>query len=134
MSDKPTPPRAVGGFGDNPQNINRAGRPKKEWTMRGLIMTALEEAEKQTGVSYKELIAKRLIVEGVNGNMQAIKEINDRVDGKAMQSLDVTSLGQRIEKELSHERLADTIVSLFGNAHPGGVDNKNQLNAGGEQK
>jgi len=68
-------------------NINRKGRPPKEWTMAGIIEQALEEVEAKSGKTFKELIAKRLAHLAVSGDMQAIKEINDRMDGKPAQSV-----------------------------------------------
>lgn len=67
---------------------NPNGRPKKAWTMAGLIEQALEEVEPNSGKSYKQLVAKRLAHMAVSGDMQAIKEINDRVDGRAKQQIE----------------------------------------------
>lgn len=65
--------------------LNPNGRPPKAWTMSSLIAEALEEVESQSGKSFKHLVAKRLAHMAVGGDIQAIKEINDRVDGRPVQ-------------------------------------------------
>lgn len=80
------------------QVLNPNGRPPKEWTMAGIIEQALEEVEERTGKTFKELIAKRLAHLAVSGDMQAIKEINDRMDGKPRQNLDHTTNGKEISQ------------------------------------
>lgn len=83
-------------FSKNDPNINRKGRPPKEWTMSSLIEEALEEVEEKSGKSFKSLVAKRLAHMAVGGDIQAIKEINNRMDGMAQQQVDVTTLGKAI--------------------------------------
>ena len=78
-------------FSKGDPNINRNGRPPKAWTMSTLIEEALEEIEAKSGKSFKHLVAKRLAHMAVGGDIQAIKEINDRVDGKPKQNMDITS-------------------------------------------
>ncbi len=67
------------------QSGNPNGRPPKAWTMSSLIEEALEEVEEKTGKSFKSLVAKRLAHMAVGGDIQAIKEINNRMDGKPVQ-------------------------------------------------
>ena len=71
------------------QSGNPNGRPPRAWTMSTLIEEALEEVEAQSGKSFKSLVAKRLAHMAVGGDIQAIKEINDRIDGKPKQSIDI---------------------------------------------
>lgn len=80
--------KPVAGFNANPQNINKNGAPKKEWTMKGLIEEALEE-EDQSGTPYKKLIARKLRSVALKGDVVAIKEINNRLDGMPKQELGV---------------------------------------------
>lgn len=68
---------------------NLKGRPPKEWTMSGLIREATEE-ESETGVPKKFLIAKKLADKALSGDMVAIKEVNNRLDGMATQKQEVT--------------------------------------------
>lgn len=81
-------------FTKNDPNINRNGRPPKEWTMSSLIEEALEEVEEKSGKSFKSLVAKRLAHMAVGGDIQAIKEINDRIDGRPQQKIDHTTNGK----------------------------------------
>lgn len=88
--------KPVAGFNANPQNINRKGAPKREWTVQGLIEQAMEE-EKETGKPYKKAVYEKLVSMAVKGDIQAIKEINNRLDGMPKQSTDITSGGEKIE-------------------------------------
>lgn len=87
----PNPPTS--GLDKNPQNINRNGRPKREWTMAGLIEEALEECD-ETGQPYKKVIARKLRELASKGDIVAIKEVNNRLDGMPQQ--DLTSKGEKI--------------------------------------
>ena len=64
------------------------GKPDK--LMRDAIILALKrEAEGANGEKTKKLyqIADKLVELAIGGDMQAIKEINDRSDGKAPQTI-----------------------------------------------
>lgn len=63
---------------------NPNGRPKRAWTVQGLIEDAMEEAD-ETGVPAKKLIYQKLVKLAKNGDIQAIRELNDRLDGKPVQ-------------------------------------------------
>jgi hypothetical protein len=83
--------RSDGTFG--PNNVaNPHGRPKKTWTMTDLIEDSLNEAD-ETGEPYKKIIARKLRSIAVRGDLQAIKEVIDRMDGKAKESVDVNAQG-----------------------------------------
>lgn len=69
------------------QSGNPNGRPPKAWTMSSLIEEALEDVEQETGKSYKSLVAKKLATMALSGDIQAIKEVNDRIDGRPHQSI-----------------------------------------------
>lgn len=65
---------------------SRGGKPDK--LMRNAISLALHrEAEAADGKKTKRLniVAAKLVDLAMEGDMQAIKEINDRMDGKAVQ-------------------------------------------------
>lgn len=76
------------GFHTNPERINKNGAPKKEWTMAGILHDALEEQD-ETGVPFKKIIIKKLRTLAMRGDLQAIKEVLDRIDGKSKESLEV---------------------------------------------
>jgi hypothetical protein len=73
---------------------NPNGRPKSEWTWAGVLKKALEEAPEGDPRQYKELIAESLRLKAIEGDVQAIKEFGDRIDGKPKQSLDVENSGE----------------------------------------
>lgn len=89
------------GFDKRPQDINRKGRPPKAWTMSSLIEEALEE-ELEKGTPVKKQIAKKLAQMAVRGDIQAIKEINDRIDGRPKQFIDHTTNGKDLPTPLLH--------------------------------
>lgn len=81
---------------------NPNGRPKKEWTMAGLIEQALE-IEHTTGKPKKQVIAEKLAELAMRGDMQAIREINNRMDGMPMQRTDITSKDEKVEGLLIYQ-------------------------------
>jgi hypothetical protein len=74
---------------------NPNGRPPRGWTWKELLIEAAEEA-KQGGEPAKKLLARKLVEKGLEGDVAAIKEFGDRIDGKSMQSTDLTSGGEKI--------------------------------------
>jgi len=75
---------------------NPGGRPKKDWTWGQMLETIGEETELKSGKKFKELVSRRLWVECVNGNITAIKELFNRMEGLPMQFTDVTSDGKQL--------------------------------------
>ena len=71
------------------QSGNPGGRPKKEWTWAKLLEKVGEEIEPETGKKFKELVSKRLWVSCVNGNIVAIKELFNRMDGMPKQQTEI---------------------------------------------
>lgn len=88
--------KPVAGFNANPQNINRDGAPKKEWTMTAMYREAAEEAS-ETGEPKYKIVARKLIKLAEKGDMVAIKELGNRLDGMPQQNSDITSKGEKIE-------------------------------------
>ena len=72
---------------------NPNGRPKSNWTWAGLIKEAMEEMQ-EDGEPVKKKISRSLIAKALSGDVQAIKEIGDRIDGKPKQSVDVDNSGE----------------------------------------
>jgi len=72
---------------------NLKGRPKRDWTWSGELQKAVEKAEK-SGKTLKEIVANSLIQQAKKGNIQAQKELMNRMDGMPNQSTDITSGGQ----------------------------------------
>ncbi len=81
-----------------------AGRPPKERSFANMLNIALKEADGITldGQPNTKLrqIAERLVSKAIEGDMQAIKEIGDRVDGKPMQQIEHSGeIGDGTSKE-----------------------------------
>ena len=78
--------------------INRAGRPKLPD-----ISEALEKVlnEEKDGIKALDAVLKALRAKAIKGDVRAIQELLDRAYGKSKQSVDLTSLGDRINIPLS---------------------------------
>jgi hypothetical protein len=72
-----------------PGNKMGKGAPKKEWTIKSLITEAMEE-EDETGIPYKNIVYRKLVKLAAKGDMQAQKELNNRLEGQAQQSIQQT--------------------------------------------
>ncbi len=86
----------VAGFDKHPENINRDGRPKKEWTWRSLLQEVAEEmdaSEDGKQEPKKKLMARKLVSKALEGDTTALKEFGDRIDGKASQGIELTGEG-----------------------------------------
>lgn len=68
---------------------NANSGPKREKPFRDALMLAIKEAEAHEN-SHRALrrVAERLLDEAAQGNVQAMKEIADRLDGKVPQGIE----------------------------------------------
>ena len=67
------------------QSGNPSGRPAdKLW--RDALMLALKRPA-EDGRTYLTRIAEQCVLAADSGDMQAVKEIGDRIDGKAVQAI-----------------------------------------------
>jgi hypothetical protein len=73
------------GFADNPQNINRAGRPKKGQALTDLLRKELSHKDGDT--PGKTVIVKKLYELAKGGDVTALKYIFDRIDGKPTETV-----------------------------------------------
>ena len=64
-----------------------AGRPKGEKSFTAMLRIAIKEAGKVEGTTKLRDIADQLVTKAVNGDIQAIKEVADRLDGKPAQAI-----------------------------------------------
>lgn len=91
-------PNGKGGFADNPQNINRNGRPKSGVSWADIVREVSDEINPETGRERKELIVRRLFKEALDGNMTAMRILWGSVVGNKILvegNLDVS--GDRLE-------------------------------------
>lgn len=63
-----------------------AGRPPKEKSFANMLNIAINEAGIAGGTKLRD-VADALVKEAIAGNVVAIKEIADRLDGKVAQAL-----------------------------------------------
>lgn len=77
-----------------------AGRPKGAWSEKR-FKDALSAAvsQKENGVPRLRLIAEELAKAAMNGDVMAIREVADRLDGKAKQQIDTTIRDERMVVE-----------------------------------
>ncbi len=69
------------------QSGNPAGRPKKALLSDALRRQLAEAVQGAPEKTIAEHIARALIREAVSGNVQAIREIGDRTEGKPAQAI-----------------------------------------------
>jgi hypothetical protein len=70
----------TGGFNVHPENINRNGRPKKGLALTDLMRQIFEENE-----SIPKSIVAKLLQMAASGDIAAIREVLDRIEGKPIQ-------------------------------------------------
>lgn len=63
-----------------------AGRPPKEKSFANMLNIAIKEAHDE-GRDKLRAVADALVREAIAGNVQAIKEVADRLDGKVPQGV-----------------------------------------------
>lgn len=84
------------------QSGNPAGRPRKNEEMRAALRRALAATD-ATGQKNKDAVAQALVREARNGNVLAVREIFDRIDGKVKDETAVDH-GGKIEVEVTYSR------------------------------
>lgn len=77
------------------QSGNPAGRPKREWTWKDLLEEAAEEMieiknndGKATRWAFKKVIARKVLSEAAKGNIGAMRELMNRMDGMPNQKVE----------------------------------------------
>ena len=92
-----------------------SGRKDKLW--RDALMVAVKRSDTEGRVMLAK-IAQKVVEAACEGDMQAIKEIGDRIDGKAPQSLDVTTRHEQSISELSDAELERIIAEKAKGVQP----------------
>lgn len=65
-----------------------AGRPPSEKTFANMLRVAIKEAH-EDGKDRLRAVADALVMKAMTGDVPAIREIADRLDGKAVQQVDL---------------------------------------------
>lgn len=92
----PNPENLEGqGFHTDPNRINKEGRPKGAKNLSTILKAMLEEDVevvidgKKERRQFQEVIIRKLLKKANDGDLRAIIEIFDRVEGKAKQEVKV---------------------------------------------
>lgn len=64
-----------------------AGRPPKERSFANMLNIAIKEAIEGTDKTKLRAVADALVDKAMSGDVQAIKEVADRIDGKVPQGV-----------------------------------------------
>jgi len=100
-------PTGIGGFADNPQNINYGGRPKNQesftyWLnfFKGLTVAEFNEwGKNKDDISVAANLAY-IRIQNAKESLHEFKEVADRTEGKAPQTIDFTSEGKPVVQPL----------------------------------
>ncbi len=85
-----------------------AGRPPKEKSFANMLNIAIKEAT-ESGGSKLRAVAEALIAKAISGDVAAIKEVADRLDGKVAQTIagdPNAPLSVRSVRDLTDDELA----------------------------
>jgi hypothetical protein len=82
---------------------NPGGRPKKQPITEELERLLAEEAPNHNGQTWAAVIAEALLLQASEGDIKAISELANRVEGKPLQAFSVSndsyeSLAERLER------------------------------------
>lgn len=76
---------------------NPAGKPKGIKHMSTLLGEAIRKVAEDEAEPQDVLIVKALLSKAKSGDISAIREVWDRLEGKPQQSTDITSDGEKIQ-------------------------------------
>lgn len=65
-----------------------AGRPPSEKTFSNMLRVAISEAHEAGGTKLRA-VADALVTKAISGDVPAIKEVADRLEGKVMQAVEM---------------------------------------------
>lgn len=86
-------PKGKGGFQDHPELRNAGGRPKNEVSVTFWIREFLKSTEPGHKKERAQELAEKLVLIAYGGDLPAIKEVLDRVEGKAVQRTELSGVG-----------------------------------------
>lgn len=112
------------------QSGNPGGRPKRK-PISDAYTALLDAIDPKTGLTGAQLVAQAMFLQAFKGNVQAVKEITDRVEGALRQSVDVV-FGSMTDEELEEwiaEHLADAGGPAAGGEAPGDEPGGNSATA-----
>lgn len=74
-------PEGKGGFQDHPELINKSGRPPKGSAWSEVLEEIGETVDPKSNKTYKELVGLRIWQLCMSGNVSAIRELFNRMEG-----------------------------------------------------
>jgi hypothetical protein len=96
---------------------NPGGRPRKRLITDELVRLLQQEAPNTAGKTWAAAIAEVLLKQALNGDVRAIGEVANRVEGKPLQAMDLhldppADIQNLTEEELN-QRIAELERELF---------------------
>lgn len=83
--------------------LTRELKQKKDITIKGIDVETGKETTIRVPMPNKEVLIQALLRQAAKGNINAIREVFDRVEGKAAQAIDVTSLGESVAPQAEYK-------------------------------
>lgn len=77
----------------------KGSKPEKIW--RAAIMRAVNRAQEGCKTKHLETLADKVVAMGLKGDMSAIEEIGNRLDGKPTQGIDLAPTAEGLEALLA---------------------------------
>lgn len=106
------------GFGSHPENGDKSGGKAPAWTWASLLRDVAEEPGNDSTypeLTNKVLVAKKIMQLAKKGDMQAIKELMNRMDGMPKQPVEIEDKAEEIKKV---KQLIEDEVQAVGKALP----------------
>lgn len=94
------------------QSGNPGGRSRRDKLISEQIILALKENDPETKTQKVRLLARALVDRAIAGDVQAAREIMDRVEGKAIQVNENHNFGESV-RDLTDEQLKAILVRRF---------------------
>lgn len=92
--------------------IGQAGKPKGSRHMATLLREAITKVADDKGTTIDKQIIKALYDKAKKGDLKATEIILDRVDGKPLQEIDITSGGETIGISAEQRAKLDSLLAL----------------------
>lgn len=94
------------------QSGNPKGCPDKEWTWGSLFKEMMAEYADDPKLG-KKAIAKAMVKKAFEGDIQAFKEMANRMDGMPKQAVDVTSDGKALQPSVEQQAAANALINSY---------------------
>ena len=106
--------------------INNNGGRKSDKLWRDALILAVKRTADETIIAAEDpkapmivKMAAKCVGAAVGGDLQAMKEIGDRIDGKPHQSMDIATTHERSVRDWTEAELDAAIASVRGKAAKG---------------